>query len=65
MRFYSGGTGEPLDADEFFSFMMPFFSPVIFSGYGDDASGFYSVYRGVFNDITRFEKFSFALLPDL
>ena len=35
------------------------------TGYGDDASGFYSVYSGVFNDITRFEKFSFALLCDL
>ena len=45
--------------------MMPFFSPVIFSGYGDDASGFYSVYSGVFNDITRFEKYFFVLLSDL
>ena len=45
--------------------MMPFFSPVIFSGYGDGANGFYSVYSGVFNDITRFEKYCFAMPIDL
>lgn len=56
-QFYSGSTGEPLDADDFCAFMMPYFSPVIFSGFGDGANGFYSVYSGVFNDIMKFEKY--------
>ena len=36
--------------------MMPFFSPVIFSGFDNGPNGFYSVYSGLFNEIVKFEK---------
>ena len=35
---------ETMNADDFCAFMMPYFSPMAFFGFGDDANGFYSVF---------------------
>ena len=46
-----------MDADDFCAFMMPFFNPMAFSGFGDDSEGFYSVYSRVFSEILEKERY--------
>lgn len=46
-----------MDADDFCAFMMPFFNPMVFSGFDDDADGFYAVYSRIFSEILEKERY--------
>ncbi|KAK8806751.1 hypothetical protein WA588_005553, partial [Blastocystis sp. NMH] len=52
----NGGMSETMNADDFCAFMMPYFSPMAFFGFGDDANGFYSVFSRVFSEILAKER---------
>lgn len=51
------GMSETMNADDFCAFMMPYFSPMAFFGFGDDANGFYSVFSRVFSEILAKERY--------
>lgn len=46
-----------MESDDFCAFMIPFFSPSAFTGYGDDEKGFYNVYQSIFNTILKKEQY--------
>jgi singapore isolate B (sub-type 7) whole genome shotgun sequence assembly, scaffold_1 len=48
---------ETMNADDFCAFMMPYFSPMAFFGFGDDTNGFYSVFSRVFSEILAKERY--------
>lgn len=45
-----------MESDDFCTFMMPYFSPSAFTGYGDDEKGFYQVYQNIFTTILKKEQ---------
>ena len=45
-----------MESDDFCAFMMPYFSPSAFTGYGDDEKGFYQVYQNIFSMILKKEQ---------
>lgn len=51
------GMSETMNADDFCAFMMPYFSPMAFFGFGDDENGFYSVFSKVFSEILTKERY--------
>ena len=55
---------ETMNADDFCAFMMPYFSPMAFFGFGDDANGFYFVFGWlkVWSGMIRIIFSSFVLL---
>ena len=54
---HSGGTGGKMDGDDFCEFIMSYFSPTAFNGFGVDRRGFYSVYTEAFEEILKREKY--------
>ena len=46
-----------MDGDDFCEFIMSYFSPTAFSGFGVDRRGFYSVYTEAFEEILKREKY--------
>ena len=45
-----------MNADDYCAFMMPYFSPDVFSSYEDGPNGFYVVFGRAFDTLIKFEK---------
>ena len=45
-----------MEGDDFCEFMMHYFSPTAFNGFGSDSFSFYSVYTDAFNEILKKEQ---------
>lgn len=60
--FYSFLFNSGSSSNDFCEFMMPFFSPAAFSGFGEDPKGFYCVYRNAFDSILKKEQYRFLFV---